>query len=251
MKLTSKFTETKYLIKECIEIIYVKYQREVFSIKPKVLFAFWVIVLIIISPTTAVHGNDIGADTEIVVKSWKKGVETFNEQTFRLVLSHLSPNYEQIVTSKGGRSFKLFVVHNLYKSLSIEHWSVELREVFPSDNKVQVAIGSNLLRTQELLPGTHFYRKQDSIGVIYPEAKPIAFSESGEPMYGGVYDFYYFKTKRKILVEGFCVEIEVGDYEFNQKNPNKLDLLEVFVRFGENCESSKHSPRMDQNTELR
>src|SRR5438552_2164898 len=70
--------------------------------------------------------------------------------------------------------------------------------------------------------------KKDDVGVLYPEENAACYSEKNEPLYGNCYDFYYFKTVRKIKIENFCLIIKVGDYKFNEIDDSKLDKFEVF-----------------------
>jgi hypothetical protein len=203
------------------------------------ILLFILSVLILANVVIAQNPHKQEADSEEpVVTSWKKGNDTFENQLYRFVLSSKNNNFEQEVVSKFGRRYKLFTQHNFYDDLSLEHWLVEFREILTEKKMKKVKLGNQLLTTQILTPGIDYYRKGDSIGLLYPEEKAIAFSSKGEPLYGGGYDFYFFKTVRKIKIENFCLIIKVGDYQFNKTNEKKLDVFEVFVEFNDTCNSS-------------
>jgi hypothetical protein len=173
---------------------------------------------------------------EVIFKNLKTGNEAFNKLLLQLVLSTQNNQYEQEVVSKSGRRYKLFVIHNLFKSLSLEHWVIELREIVSKRGKKE-NLGNNLFEGIQVFPKEPFARGDD-VGVLYPEEKAVAFTSDNKPLYGNGNISYFFKSVRKINIENFCVVIKVGDYKFNEKNQNKLDLFEVFIEFTTTCKEN-------------
>jgi hypothetical protein len=187
---------------------------------------------------------------EVFVESWKKGSETIEEQQLKIVLSTQNNQYETEINGKQSKRYTLIFVHNSYSGLAdlYEHWEVELHEILFDKRAKKSYLGSNLLRTSECgdnplhpkngLPEIcDHVPKKDDVGVLYPEENAACYSEKNEPLYGNCYDFYYFKTVRKIKIENFCLIIKVGDYKFNEIDDSKLDKFEVFVEFTNACES--------------
>lgn len=175
---------------------------------------------------------------EVIVKNEKTGNDTFNNLQLLFTLSTQNNQYEQEVVSKSGRRYKLFVIHNLYKSLPLEHWVLELREIFTEKGKKRELLGPNLLEGAQIFPKEPYVRGDD-VGVLYPEEKAIAFSSENKPLYGNGNISYFFKTIRKIIIENFCVTIRVGDYKFNEKDKLKLDAFEIFVEFNSSFEEKQ------------
>jgi hypothetical protein len=179
--------------------------------------------------------TEVKFPAEVFVESWQKGNTKIKNQAFKVLLSRSNKSFASEVAATNSKKYKLVVVHNPYgKSRFIEHWEIELREILPQSDGRMYKLGTNLLRKQkEYPPETNFVYKEDDVGLIYPQETTTAFNEKMKPIYGQ--DWYYFKTVRTIQVESFCVVIRVGDYKFNKKNKNKLDLFEVFVEFTNAC----------------
>lgn len=176
---------------------------------------------------------------EVIVQSWKKGTEAITNQQVKLALSSKNKKYKQEIVGDSGKIYRLLVYHNPYFNLELEHWEVDFREIL-SKRKSKEILSQSLFYEWESNPNYDFYivPKQHIIGVLYPEEEAEIYSDKDEPLYGFGQGFYYFKTVRKINIENFCMVIKVGDYKFNQKKKNKLDLFEVFIEFTATCKES-------------
>lgn len=170
---------------------------------------------------------------EVLIKSDYQGNETFENLRLNLSLSTQNNQYKKIITSKSGRKYKFFTIHNLYNDFPLEHWVLELREIIKEKDGKITKLGNDLFGGRQILPKENI--RGDFMGVLYPEEKTFAYSVEGNPLYGEGMGFYFFKTIRKLEIENFCVTIKVENYKFNETDKNKLDLFEIFIEFSSAC----------------
>ena len=165
---------------------------------------------------------------KVLIQSWQKGTETVENQQIKLALSSKNKIYNQEIIGDSGKRYLLRVIHSPYSNLNLEHWEVKMFEILSKASKPKLS--ESLFSPEKY--GT--YLQDAYIGVLYPEEKPIVYSEKNEALWGEGKGFYYFKTVRIINIESFCVVIRVGNYKFN-KNKTKLDLFEVLIDFTPTC----------------
>jgi len=195
----------------------------------------WILtILLIFLLTVIINGQvvevKIDKRKEVVLQSWKQGKETVGNQQIRLDLSSTGEEYEREIIGDSGKRYLIKLIYSPYAgNLDLEHWEIRMYEILSKTQKLELS--QNLLFTEK-------YGSVDQnlyIGILYAEEEPQVLGKDNEVLWGEGRGFYYFKTIRKINIENFCVAIRVGDYKFNKKDKNKLDLFEVFIEFTSTC----------------
>lgn len=156
----------------------------------------------------------------VCIESWKKGSSRVNDQSIQIVLSKTNSKYQREIVGTLGERFVLTIKHNPYRKLELEHWEIGLFEA-KSDSKFP----PNLLASEEhsIFPSY--------LGVLYPRLQAIAVSSDDTPLYGDGYPFPYIYTVRKVKVAEFNVEIKVISVKMNNDKPNRVNEMEVLVKF--------------------
>ena len=134
---------------------------------------------------------------EVIIDSWKKGTDTFQTQQLRFDLALKHVDFQREVISRSGKRFVLKFFHSPYsRSLDVEHWEIlmfEKTEKKPRNRRYFNLFSSNPYGT---------FEQEEYIGIFYPEEEPIVFGPNYEGKWGFGSGFYYFKTARKINIEG-------------------------------------------------
>lgn len=181
------------------------------------------VTLLVLFLTSTSIGQAQQPDPQVVkVQSWKTGAGRIAEQVLNISLNPAQPEFEATIPDASGRwRFKLNVVHNSATETNLEFWGIVLREVLPQAVGAKEKLGENLLAEGRPGPGKHFFTRGDSVGFIYPKENPVWYQDRG--------DFYPIMTKRIIKIEGFYMTIRVNGYQVNEKNPKKVDFLNLTI----------------------
>lgn len=169
-----------------------------------------------------------GQPHEFLAQSWQRGTETVAHQTLQISLTQKQRDYTTEVVGSSGKRYELVIVPNPLPSLPLEHWKIELREIILPSSVGKEVTGNNLLESPPA-DNKDYFPREDFIGYLYPKNEG-QINIGGQPWMDG-FPFYPIKATRKIEVENFLVVIRVGSYQFNRRNRNKLDYLDVFIDF--------------------
>lgn len=181
-----------------------------------------------------VNSQDARSEQTVYVDSWKKGVESINDQSLRIVFDAKQKEYTSEIVSRAGKKYRLTVVHRPIDKLRVEHWRIDLQEITTSDGRE--ALCDNLLRAEGPGPGGDNFPREDLAGYLYPEREPPMLLVSGVPFREGI-PFYPMRSIRKIRVEGFYVIATVLDFQFSKSDKNNLTLLDLLIEFKSACGS--------------
>lgn len=174
---------------------------------------------------------------EIAFQSWRKGNETIKNQEIKISLSSTNKEYQQEIIGDSGKRYLLKIYHSPYSDLDLEHWEVDLYEIFSKPDESNNILSPSLLTVEPDGQGKHVIPKEDYAGIFYIEENPLVISENNEPLYGEGRGLYYYKTVRKIYIENFCLVMKLGDFKFNDKDKNKFDLFEIYINFENLCKN--------------
>ena len=165
----------------------------------------------------------------ILVKSWATG-NAIRENVFHFTLdSSKSNRFEYYIESYGYQRYKLsfrFGKADKRASWDRDKWQVVLQEVLSKPNAKREKLGCNLLLVSGCGEGGHYFPKEDNAAILFPTEEPKSpFERIPLKMY------YPIALQRTFWVRTFLVTLGVTAFKMNEKDPTKLDSLDLSVSF--------------------
>jgi hypothetical protein len=196
--------------------------------KQSLILLVWCLILLPILNAQTID------ETEVFVRSWKKGNEKITIQTLNVTLTQEMLEFEKEILALSGKKYLISIIKNPAIDRKGEHWGVSLNEINSVEQTKKRSCRELLMELKPCETGG------DEImgaypGFFYPyEGKKVKLFV-GKTHLIESQPFYPVKTERKILVDGFIVSIKSGKIEFDEKDKTKIRLFELTIEFKNTC----------------
>lgn len=163
----------------------------------------------------------------VLIRSWATGAP-IRESVFSITLDSAKESPVEYVGTYGYRRYKLsfrFGKADARSSWDRDKWQVVLQEVLSKPSEKKEKLGCNLLMVEGCGIGHHF-PIEDNAATLFPTY------ESKDALVRMMLQRYYpIALQRTFWVQNFFVKLNVIGLKMNEKDPTKLDSLDVSVSF--------------------